>query len=698
MASECKRSILSCLRCRKRKMRCDRQLPSCSQCLSAKANCTGISANAESDVPRSIVQHLESEIARLETELLQDGQLEVVHASDILLQMPFSLRPGADTAERTSACAQGKATEGVHSGDKDLRTSIMSSASLQAIVSATLPYGSGATDLLSRVRMGMTPSSAKVGEKSSRTTAINPKANKGSILLDPTILRSIPGDIVQRLMRKYLNTIHRDNPFLVTSEVMDQFNNVAGVFGWQAQTPAPSDGPLSVIASHDFLVVYLVLAISVTLGSANDGHEERCMALSMSLFEEGIRHLYSLPSFPSDIAWLQTILLVLLYATVCPRSANVWVLSGAAMRSCLELGLHREPPDSMALDTEAIELRRRVFWAAYCMDRSICSALQLPLSTPDEAINTKLPSPTQDPFQGSIVYQKLLSEILHASSHYENADFKMARGMMMLYRPSPRVPSPSSRSLLLAFEAAATAERIHREHIQAGFFRRPWLSAHHTLEAATVVLFCLRHGYAAVTERFSAAQVFDMTKLFTSNFLAIAAHGWPEVSVYAGIYERLLGPLLERVFLRNSVLGEQFGPAQDAELMRLLYPGPAHLDNLRFGLRQQQEEFSPFDFNLFMGDDEVWTSGLDLGAQVPDEGEQQWDMGLPTAKFTYNDLTKAKGGQRETQPTLGDCRKYPPGTLASPAAMLLRHPFDHPGFEARNPVKLLEPALELSLL
>lgn len=646
---------------------CDRQLPSCAQCVSAKANCTGISANARSDVPRSIVQRLESEIARLETELLQDGQLEVVHASDILLQMPSSLRPGGAAVDRT-ARAQTKATGGVGSvwnhADRDLRTSIMSSGSLQAIVSATLPYGSGATDLLSRVRMGMTPSSAKVGEKSSRTTSINPKANKGSILLEPTILRSIPGDIVQRLMRKYLNTIHRDNPFLVTSVVVEQFNNVAEVLGSQAHTQASSDGPpLPVMASHDFLVVYLVLAISVTLGSANDGHEERCMALSMSLFEEGIQHLYSLPSFPSDIAWLQTILLVLLYATVCSRSANVWVLSGAAMRSCLELGLHREPPDSMALDIEAVELRRRVFWAAYCMDRSICSALQLPLSTPDEAINTELPSQAQDPFQGSIVYQKLLSEILHvhfhgepipagltwedwltrmeerlrswrkphsqaSSSHHENAEFKMARGMMMLHRPSPRVPLPSSRSLLLAFEAAAKSERIHREHIQTGFFRRPWLSAHHTLEAATVVLFCLRHGYDAVTERFSAAQVFDMAKLFTSNFLAIAAHGWPEVSVYAGIYERLLGPLLERVFLRSSALGEQFGAAQDAELMRLLYPGPAHLDNLRFGLRRELEEFSPFDFNMFMGDDEVWTAGLDLAEQVP-EVERRWDMGLP---------------------------------------------------------------------
>lgn len=76
-----------------------------------------------------------------------------------------------------------------------------------------------------------------------------------------------------------------------------------------------------------------------------------------------------------------------------------------------------------------------------------------------------------------------------------------------------------------------------------------------------------------------------MTKVFTANFLTLASQGWDEVSNYAGIYERLLGPLLESVFSNKPPSLSSFGPAQDAELTRLLYPGPAQIDKLRFGTR-----------------------------------------------------------------------------------------------------------------
>lgn len=567
-----------------------------------------------------------------------------------------------------------------------------------------------AAGLLSKVRMGLTPSTAKVRERG----GINPSRRLGSSTLatkhkssnapgglhrlQAPILRSMPWDIVQRLMRKYLSTIQPDNPFLVTSTVVQQFQNVCDILQQTQQAHVPGQSPESVAhmqslaPSHDFLVVYLVLAISVTLGSAHeDGYEERCAALSISLFEEGIQHIYGLPVFPSELAWLQTILLVLLYATVFPRAANVWVLSGVAVRSCLELGLHREQPhaDSIAPSSypneeglsrdEEADLRRRVFWAAYCLDRSICSVMQRPLSTPDTAIDTHLPlssTPTgkNDPFLGTIAFNKMLSEILHI--HFQNEpipapatswegwladmeariqtwhsssssstssstsnDFMMARGLMVLHRPSPRVPLPSPSSLLRAFEAASAAERIHRGHLKHGVFRRPWLSAHYTLEAATVVLFCLRHGYTAIADRFTPTQIFDRSKQMTSNLLAIAAHGWPEVGIYAGVYERLLAPLLERVFLRSPTLDtNRFGPDEDAELMRLLYPGPAHLDSLRYGLRQKQpqpspsQELSPFDFNLFLLEDEIWEQAAMLEKGAIGGGADDW-MALQDMDF-----------------------------------------------------------------
>lgn len=183
----------------------------------------------------------------------------------------------------------------------------------------------------------------------------------------------------------------------------------------------------------------------------------------------------------------------------------------------------------------------------------------------------------------------------------ELTDFHLARGLTVLHRPSPRNPMPTPRSMLIAFEAASSAARCQRDHIRSGFFRRPWLSAHFTLELAVIVLFCLRYNCNRISDKFDAGQIFEMAKLFTSNFLQISAQGWPEVSRYAGVYERLLGPLLEAVFSASKNPEEHFGPSQDTELTELLYPGPAQLDKLRFGTRKQvvQEEHAPFDFSMF---------------------------------------------------------------------------------------------------
>lgn len=71
--------------------KCDRRLPSCTQCTTARTACTGFSVTASTaDIPRSVVRHLEYEIARLETELAQGGHLDALNGADILLQMPIA--------------------------------------------------------------------------------------------------------------------------------------------------------------------------------------------------------------------------------------------------------------------------------------------------------------------------------------------------------------------------------------------------------------------------------------------------------------------------------------------------------------------------------------------------------------------------------------------------------------------------------
>lgn len=588
------------------------------------------------------MQHLELEIAKIEAELAKNGHLDELNASDILAGMPTQNGMPLETqeplefskVEESPRTSISEITSPVLARDAT-RDEIMSSGELQAMIFAILPTGPGITDLVARVRMSLTPSKVASGASSS------PKENRRKSISRPTdevscaMLRSIPNNILRSLIRKYMTRVYPIYPVVHAPTLWQQLDHVIKTL--QA-LPA---GHRTVTPSFDFLIIYLMLSVSATLGSAKSGHEQRHMMFSGSLFEEGIQHLSERAKIPSDLAGLQVTLMVLQYASINPRLANVWMLCGAAMRSCLELGLHREPPDAMAFDKLTLDLRRRVFWSAYNIDRSVCSALQRPLSIPDQTIDAHFPSimddrhihPTGIDETGVqtkmhmlrwIHFRRLQSAM--SEIHFQNkpldhgqswedwldymerrlqawyedyndghelTEFTLAHGLTNLHRPSPRMPMPGPRSLMVAFEAACSSAKSLRDHITSGFYRRPWLIAHNVLENSMVVLFCLRHGFDAISERFSAQQIFEMTKVFTANFLTLAAQGWNEVSNYAGVYERLLGPLLESVFSNRPPALSSFGPAQDHELTRMLYPGPAQLDKLRFGSRPYEHDDLP---------------------------------------------------------------------------------------------------------
>ncbi|KAK5094419.1 hypothetical protein LTR70_004145 [Exophiala xenobiotica] len=608
------------------------------KCVTARADCTGYSSKEQdASIPRSIVQHLEAEIAKIEGDLARNGHLEELNASDILAGMPthngvpftdhvnpaLELNKQEDDKLELAAMPRAPNLSTPDEQDPD-RQEIMKCKELQALIYAILAPGPGMTDLIARVRMNLTPSTALATLPSPRGTRRKSLSRPTTHEISCVMLKSIPINIIKSLMKKYMTRVYPIFPVLHAPSLWQQLDNVLRTL--QGLPP----GHRTLPPSFDFLIIYLCLSVSATLGSAKTGHEQKHMVFSGSLFEEGIQHYSEKAKIPSDLAGLQITCLVLQYASINPRQANVWMLTGTVMRACLELGLHREPPDQTAYDHLTLDLRRRVFWSAYCFDRSICSALQRPLSIPDETIDAQFPSalddrhihphgidPTGIETKGLTLWLQFRRLQSHMTEvHFQNKplnagqtwddwldemerrlrawyddynegneliEFTLMHGLTNLHRPSPRAPMPPPRSLMLAFEAACSSAKSLREHIVSGFYRRSWLIAHHVLENSMVVLFCLRWGFEDISAKFGPQQIFEMTKVFTANFLTLASQGWDEVSNYAGIYERLLGPLLESVFSNKPPSLSSFGPAQDAELTRLLYPGPAQLEKLRFG-------------------------------------------------------------------------------------------------------------------
>ncbi|OBZ91009.1 Nitrogen assimilation transcription factor nit-4 [Choanephora cucurbitarum] len=74
------------------------------------------------------------------------------------------------------------------------------------------------------------------------------------------------------------------------------------------------------------------------------------------------------------------------------QNSRTWMYSGMAFRMCLELGLNIDTPESCGmLSEEEIELRRRVFWFCYCLDKQQSLGKERTWSLSSSVVKTQLP-------------------------------------------------------------------------------------------------------------------------------------------------------------------------------------------------------------------------------------------------------------------------------------------------------------------
>ncbi|QFZ27236.1 putative pyrimidine pathway regulatory protein [Clavispora lusitaniae] len=73
----------------------------------------------------------------------------------------------------------------------------------------------------------------------------------------------------------------------------------------------------------------------------------------------------------SKLEILQSLLLLAQYSLMRPCHPGAWYLVGTCVRLCQDLGLHDEPLYTRSSDTFVIDMRRRLFWSCYSLDRQV---------------------------------------------------------------------------------------------------------------------------------------------------------------------------------------------------------------------------------------------------------------------------------------------------------------------------------------
>lgn len=161
---------------------------------------------------------------------------------------------------------------------------------------------------------------------------------------------TLPVEVKDKLIAVYTERILPQYPYFQKHYVLDAYER----FRRQTET-------CRLVSEDEIFIISMIMAITILSSKSKDYN--KLVALAESLRRDAIDTLEKGVTFAEPtLKSVQQLLLMIHYGFLLPSSANLWHISGDAMRLALELGLHQEVSSCSGLDLATLEFRRRLFW------------------------------------------------------------------------------------------------------------------------------------------------------------------------------------------------------------------------------------------------------------------------------------------------------------------------------------------------
>ncbi|RDW67066.1 hypothetical protein BP5796_09815 [Coleophoma crateriformis] len=193
-------------------------------------------------------------------------------------------------------------------------------------------------------------------------------------VLEPGGPQSCNFEDLVRWTRSYFDFWHPLFPFLHAPTVLESMENLA------------ENGPAG-LSVFEMIIIRAIMSIS--LGDRRQMPQVEGLTvppahLIFQSINDAILATQSMMILPSDFGQLQAILSVQLFLISMLGLNAASRMGGLVIRMVYHLGLHRCPARYKQFSAIEIELRRRVFWAVYCIERYLAQALGTPLDLRDD--------------------------------------------------------------------------------------------------------------------------------------------------------------------------------------------------------------------------------------------------------------------------------------------------------------------------
>ncbi|EXF74252.1 chitin deacetylase 1 [Colletotrichum fioriniae PJ7] len=345
---------------------CDDQFPACSNCRKSGAQCD--KADVADDAPSTAyTRALEERVAFLENKLAQ-------------VPIPEATETPRETASNYS----------VSSGrDKNALSDVVAHVSLGNFEApAYVGPSSGLSLALNLGEMVQATVWNKMlpdiqdGTAGNQANCINPSPR--CITVEDLLAHSVkepPSDEQgSQMLKAYTSQLHSKYPFLEPEELWK-------LHGERLTLAAKPIQTLTRVERFGIFKLYLVYAMGATLVQLT----QRGPVLSPeALYITALQHI-SAARESRTVQNIEAMTLLVMFHLRSTSSHGLWYMIGLAMRTSIDLGLHRAAHEQN-LDDPLVQRRRRLFWSVYSLERTIAVSLGRPLSIADNQIDVELPN------------------------------------------------------------------------------------------------------------------------------------------------------------------------------------------------------------------------------------------------------------------------------------------------------------------
>ncbi|QLG74115.1 hypothetical protein HG535_0F06270 [Zygotorulaspora mrakii] len=364
----------ACCHCKRRRKKCNGQYPTCSNCRSASVVCTMIDLASGREIPRNYVEKLENKISDLERTLNSGKNRR--NSTD-------SAEQKADMVEKPESQSEDEGVDELAgSGNKDLARDVgyitLAAAAEPRYLGASSAYSIAKVITHSIHYYQQKQRSVTVGKRNllnSRNAHVEERQEQ----LLALEINKPNEETGRKLLKAYHRGVQCQYPFLDWSWVLRCFDEVIKK---ETQNDISS------------FFIYMIFAIGSQL---IEGVSRTPSTLhARSYYNKAFEHITSIIE-DTSIRSVQVYLILGIFSQKMPCGSSIWQTTGLAIRTSVALGLHRslshinKKSRQKEVDRASKDLRARVFWCAYSLERINGLVLGRPFGLSDVDIDVPFP-------------------------------------------------------------------------------------------------------------------------------------------------------------------------------------------------------------------------------------------------------------------------------------------------------------------